>query len=215
MTHMQRLVMRVIVIATILSLTGCINVISRNPLYDPQTDRCFDSKLVGTWVGSKGETVQIQTRDRAAYTAVIDDDRRDGNNAQPGGSIVFEQEEQPFDLVKFGSRRYVFPCELAGDQLEDSPPSEAQHAVPIAKLKRRGDTLYIRPLDAHALLELAQTNPSQLPHEWQPTQSTSSTFIKGTLILLCTRKQMKSFLRKHDDQLYPDKLTLKRVKTKR
>lgn len=216
-----RIVIRAIALATILSLAGCINVISRNPLYDRDKDRCFDSKLVGTWVGGKGETVQIQTGDRAAYIAVIDDDHCDAtSSAKPCGNIVCEPEQVHFDLVKFGSRRYVFPCELPLDHSDDSKTAESQHAVPLAKLKRRGDTLYVRPLDAHALLELAQANPSQLPHEWQPlerSKSTPSNFTQGTLVLLCTREQMKVFLRKHDDQLYPDdaKLALKRLKSNR
>jgi hypothetical protein len=196
----------------LLHVSGCINIISRHPLYDPEKDRTFDSKLVGAWTArartSETVSLEIKAGEHAAYVAITSD-----TDIQRKEQVV---EQSPFDLVKFGSRRYVFP--IATEQSEPSDvvgPIEPAHSYPVAKLKRRGDTLRVRILDANALLTFAQANAAQLPHEWRPEPG-NSRMMKGTLILLCTREQMKDFLANHDEQLFPDdaELTFERVSKK-
>jgi hypothetical protein len=149
--------MKAALVLTLLLLTGCGAIATRQPLYDPAKDTVLDRRLAGTWYSQQMVWEIVQWRGGFWMRDVT-----------PGCDDHPVSEPWPVDVVRMGKHEFL---------IQTMPPFKSIEGIgtmlfPCWRLDFRddGNTLRLSLLNTVALAEFAQDHPGAMKYEEIPEQ---------------------------------------------
>jgi len=184
----------ILLLATLVSSTGCVSVVSLHPLAAPHDkDAVFEPGLVGTWQEADSQddkTQYVVTHDESGYAVIV----KTGVEKSGGGK---EEVKLKMQLLRVGGR-YLLDIDCPSDD----------PAVPVHiffKLRLEQDSAWLALMDSDWLKEQIKTSVV-LRHE-------VLTEDHGRILLTGSPDELRSYLLPYvaDDRSFEDETGLRRI----